>query len=53
VTRLEELLDNRAFVERAPAEVVERERARLAELREQRARLAMDGGRTDADPAGA
>jgi valyl-tRNA synthetase len=44
VTRLEELLANRAFVERAPAEVVERERARLADLREQRARLADDGG---------
>jgi valyl-tRNA synthetase len=43
VTRLEDLLGNRAFVERAPAEVVEGERVRLAALREQRARLAQDG----------
>ncbi|HUH16597.1 MAG TPA: class I tRNA ligase family protein, partial [Methylomirabilota bacterium] len=36
ITRLTDLLGNRAFVERAPAEVVSRERERLAELEEQR-----------------
>ena len=52
ITRLEELLANRAFVDRAPAEVVARERVRLAELREQRGRLATDGGAAGVDPAG-
>jgi valyl-tRNA synthetase len=36
IARLRDLLGKRAFVERAPGEVVERERARLAELEEQR-----------------
>ncbi|HUH16783.1 MAG TPA: valine--tRNA ligase [Methylomirabilota bacterium] len=36
ITRLTNLLGDRAFVERAPAEVVSRERERLAELEEQR-----------------
>jgi len=36
VARLEELLANASFTERAPAAVVERERTRLAELVEQR-----------------
>ena len=40
IARLEELLANQEFSERAPAAVVERERARLGELLEQRAKLA-------------
>ena len=36
IARLEELLGNTSFTERAPAAVVERERTRLAELVEQR-----------------
>jgi len=44
IQRLEALLANVAFAERAPAEVVERERARLAELREQRSRVAPETG---------
>jgi valyl-tRNA synthetase len=43
IGRLEELLANASFTDRAPAPVVERERARLADLREQRGRLAGDG----------
>jgi valyl-tRNA synthetase len=43
VARIEALLANDAFTSRAPEPVVERERVRLAELREQRARLAGDG----------
>ena len=39
IERLEGLLANDGFTRRAPAEVVERERARLDELRRQRARL--------------
>ncbi len=44
ITRLEGLLANASFVERAPAAVVERERQRLDELRDQRARLGPDAG---------
>ena len=40
IVRLEELLGNSSFTDRAPAPVVERERARLADLREQRGQLA-------------
>jgi valyl-tRNA synthetase len=40
IARLEDLLASEDFSQRAPAAVVERERARLDELREQRARLA-------------
>jgi valyl-tRNA synthetase len=43
IARLEALLANEAFAEKAPASVVERERARLGDLREQRRRLASDG----------
>ncbi|MCV0403760.1 MAG: valine--tRNA ligase [Chloroflexi bacterium] len=39
IARVEGLLANASFVERAPDAVVERERERLAELRDQRARL--------------
>ncbi len=42
IARLETLLDNESFTARAPAAVVERERVRLTELRQQRQRL--DGG---------
>ena len=42
IARLEELLANPAFTERAPAAVVGRERTRLDELRDQRARLAAE-----------
>jgi len=44
IARLEQLLANEAFVHRAPAEVVARERARLAELQAQLAGL---GGADD------
>ena len=37
--RIEGMLANPGFVGKAPAEVVERERARLAELQERRSRL--------------
>jgi valyl-tRNA synthetase len=40
IERLAQLLANQSFTERAPAAVVERERSRLAALREQRAQLA-------------
>jgi valyl-tRNA synthetase len=40
IDRVRELLSNRAFLDRAPAAVVERERERLAELEEQRRQLA-------------
>ena len=43
IARLEALVANRAFLERAPAAVVDRERVRLAELREQRDQLARSG----------
>lgn len=43
VERLRHLLANESFVERAPAEVVERERARLAELEAQVDGLRADG----------
>jgi valyl-tRNA synthetase len=43
IARLEELLANTSFTDRAPALVVERERVRLAELREQRGQLAREG----------
>ncbi len=39
IARLRELLDNSSFVGRAPAAVVERERARLAALEEERRQL--------------
>ena len=39
ISRLRELLDNSSFVERAPVAVVERERARLAALEEERRQL--------------
>ncbi len=42
IARLEELLANASFTDRAPAPVVERERVRLSELREQRAQLARE-----------
>ena len=42
IARLEELLANTSFTDRAPAPVVERERARLADLREQRGQLARE-----------
>ena len=42
IVRLEQLLANGAFTAKAPEAVVERERARLAELREQRLRLGRD-----------
>jgi len=42
IARLETLLGNAEFTSRAPAAVVERERARLLELVEQRLRLAKD-----------
>ena len=42
IARLEELLANTSFTDRAPAAVVERERARLADLREQRGQLARE-----------
>ena len=44
IARLEELLANGSFTERAPAAVVERERTRLADLLEQRGRLAGERG---------
>ena len=42
IARLEELLANTAFTDRAPGPVVERERERLADLREQRGQLARE-----------
>jgi valyl-tRNA synthetase len=39
IARLEALLANRAFMQKAPTDVVSRERARLEELRAQRQRL--------------
>jgi valyl-tRNA synthetase len=44
VARLRTLLGNEAFTNRAPAPVVERERARLADLEAQLAALGEDGG---------
>jgi valyl-tRNA synthetase len=40
IARVRELLANEAFVSRAPAQVVDRERARLAGLEEERRQLA-------------
>jgi valyl-tRNA synthetase len=42
IARLEQLLANTSFTDRAPAVVVERERTRLADLREQRGQLARE-----------
>ncbi len=42
IARLEELLANTSFTDRAPAPVVERERVRLSDLREQRGQLARE-----------
>jgi valyl-tRNA synthetase len=42
IARLEELLANTSFTDRAPAPVVERERQRLSDLREQRGQLAQE-----------
>ena len=44
ITRLEELLANASFTDRAPASVVERERTRLDDLRDQRSQLAREAG---------
>ena len=44
IARLEELLANPSFTARAPAPVVERERTRLDELRDQRSQLAREAG---------
>jgi valyl-tRNA synthetase len=43
IERVRGLLANRGFVERAPADVVERERSRLARLEEERRQIAGDG----------
>jgi valyl-tRNA synthetase len=43
IERVRALLGNGSFVERAPAAVVAKERARLADLEEQRRQLAADG----------
>jgi valyl-tRNA synthetase len=42
IARVRDLLANTSFVERAPAEVVERERERLARLEQERRQLAAD-----------
>jgi len=42
IARLEELLANTSFTDRAPAPVVERERVRLADHGEQRGQLARE-----------
>ena len=44
IARLEELLANPSFTERAPAPVVKRERTRLDALRDQRSQLASEAG---------
>jgi valyl-tRNA synthetase len=44
VVRLRELLANGAFISRAPAAVVERERTRLADLESQLAAIGEDAG---------